>query len=150
MLQKLELSRAAHYELIAYCKQKNINFFSTAFDLESLEFLKELGAELFKIPSGEITNLPYLKKVAELASEIILSTGMSTMEEIGEALEVLRKYSKAKITVLHCNTEYPTPFSDVNYVRWIILKINTRWRWILRSHLRYRSTNRCSCDWARR
>ena len=114
MLQKLELSESAHYELIAYCKQKNINFFSTAFDLESLAFLKKLGAELYKIPSGEITNLPYLKKVAELASEIILSTGMSTMEEIGEALEVLRKHSKAKITVLHCNTEYPTPFNDVN------------------------------------
>jgi N-acetylneuraminate synthase/N,N'-diacetyllegionaminate synthase len=114
MLEKLELSESAHYELIKYCKQRNISFLSTAFDLDSLAFLKELGAELFKIPSGEITNLPYLKKVAQLASEIILSTGMSTMKEIGEAMDVLRMHSKAKITILHCNTEYPTPFSDVN------------------------------------
>ena len=114
MLQKLELSASEHYELIAYCKSKNITFFSTAFDLGSLDFLKELGFSLFKIPSGEITNLPYLKKVAKLASEIILSTGMCTMEEIAEALTVLKKKSKAKITVLHCNTEYPTPYKDVN------------------------------------
>ena len=114
MLKRLELSESAHYELISYCQQKHINFLSTAFDLESLEFLKKLGGELFKIPSGEITNLPYLKKVATLASEIILSTGMSTLDEIGDALDVLRKHTKAKITVLHCNTEYPTPFKDVN------------------------------------
>ncbi|MFN9998208.1 MAG: N-acetylneuraminate synthase, partial [bacterium] len=114
MLQKLELTSSEHYELIAYCKLKNINFFSTAFDLDSLDFLKELGFTLFKIPSGEITNLPYLKKVAKLACEIILSTGMCTMEEIAEAITVLKKNSKAKVTVLHCNTEYPTPFKDVN------------------------------------
>lgn len=114
MLQKLELSIADHHELIAYCKSKNVNFFSTAFDLDSLIFLKELGLKLFKIPSGELTNLPYLEQVALLADEIILSTGMGTMQEIGEAIEVLRKNSKAKITVLHCNTEYPTPYEDVN------------------------------------
>jgi N,N'-diacetyllegionaminate synthase len=114
MLQNLELSVSDHYELIAYSNLKKIKFFSTAFDLDSLDFLKELGFGLFKIPSGEMTNLPYLEKVAELAYEIILSTGMSTMEEIAEAIAVLKRNSKAKITVLHCNTEYPTPYKDVN------------------------------------
>jgi len=114
MLQKLELSVSDHFELIDYCKSKNVSFFSTAFDLESLDFLKELGLGLFKIPSGELTNLPYLEKVSELADEIILSTGMSTMEEIEEAIIVLKQRSKAKISVLHCNTEYPTPYRDVN------------------------------------
>ncbi len=114
MLQKLELSVADHFELIAYCKLKEVNFFSTAFDLDSLAFLKELGLTLFKIPSGEITNLPYLEKIALLADEIILSTGMSTMQEIGDAIKVLSANSSAKITVLHCNTEYPTPYQDVN------------------------------------
>lgn len=114
MLQKLELSIADHHELVSYCKSKNIHFFSTAFDLDSLDFLNELGLGLFKIPSGELTNLPYLEKVALLADEIILSTGMSTMQEIGEAIKVLKEKSSAKITVLHCNTEYPTPYQDVN------------------------------------
>ena len=114
MLQKLELSEADHYLLLNYCKQKNINFFSTAFDLESLDFLKKLGLKLFKVPSGEITNLPYLEKLASIAGEIIISTGMSTMDEIGEAIAALKEKSNAKITVLHCNTEYPTPFNDVN------------------------------------
>lgn len=114
MLQNLELSEKDHYELINYCNLKNVKFFSTAFDLDSLSFLQELGLKLFKIPSGELTNLPYLQKVALLATEIILSTGMSTMKEIGDAIAVLRAQSNAKITVLHCNTEYPTPFGDVN------------------------------------
>lgn len=114
MLKKLELSEADHYLLIDYCKQKHINFLSTAFDLDSLDFLKKLGLKLFKIPSGEITNLPYIEKVARLAEEVILSTGMSTMEEIEDAITVIRQTSAAKITVLHCNTEYPTPYSDVN------------------------------------
>jgi N,N'-diacetyllegionaminate synthase len=114
MLQKLELSEVDHHLLIAYCKQKQIKFFSTAFDLDSLDFLKNLGLTLFKIPSGELTNLPYLEKVALIAQEIIISTGMSTIAEIGEAINALRQISDAKITVLHCNTEYPTPYSDVN------------------------------------
>lgn len=120
MLQKLELSEADHHTLIDYCKQKKINFFSTAFDLESLDFLKHLGLELFKIPSGEITNLPYLEKVGYLAKEIIISTGMSTIAEIKDAIDTIKKISKAKITVLHCNTEYPTPFASVN-----LLAMNT-------------------------
>ncbi|WP_222535548.1 N-acetylneuraminate synthase [Pedobacter polysacchareus] len=114
MLQRLELSEEDHFTLISYAKSKNIKFFSTAFDLVSLDFLKKLDLSLFKIPSGEITNLPYLEKVAELADEIIISTGMCTMEEIGDAVSVLKKLTSAKISVLHCNTEYPTPYGDVN------------------------------------
>lgn len=116
MLQKLELSHAQHEQLIAYCKKKSIHFFSTAFDLESLQYLSDMGMELVKIPSGEITNLPYLRKAAELFSRVILSTGMATMPEIKNAFAVFEKagISKEKITILHCNTEYPTPFEDVN------------------------------------
>jgi len=114
MLQKLELSENEHYLLIDYCKQKNIKFFSTAFDLLSLDFLKQLGFTLYKIPSGEITNLPYLEKIVNIADEVIISTGMCTMDEIAEAIAVVKQNPHIKITVLHCNTEYPTPFSDVN------------------------------------
>ncbi len=116
MLKKLELSNSQHDILISYCKQKNIAFFSTAFKLESLFYLKELGLEMVKIPSGEITNLPYLRKAASLFNEVILSTGMSTMKEIEDALDVFLQsgISKNNITVLHCNTEYPTPMKDVN------------------------------------
>jgi N,N'-diacetyllegionaminate synthase len=116
MLKKLELSNSQHDILVSYCKQKNIAFFSTAFDLVSLNYLKELGLKMVKIPSGEITNLPYLRKAASLFNEIILSTGMSTMNEIEDALDVFLKagISKNNITVLHCNTEYPTPMNDVN------------------------------------
>ncbi len=120
MLQKLELSEEDHFELLSYCKSKNVNFFSTAFDLESLTFLKKLGLTLFKIPSGELTNLPYLEKVAAYAESIILSTGMSTLHEIEEAVAVLKKNTNAPITILHCNTQYPTPFGDVN-----LLAMNT-------------------------
>ena len=116
MLKKLELSNSQHDILISYCKQKNIAFFSTAFDIESLNYLKELGLKMVKIPSGEITNLPYLRKAASLFNEVILSTGMSTMKEIEEALDVFLQegISKNNITILHCNTEYPTPMKDVN------------------------------------
>lgn len=116
MLKKLELSRQQHYELIDYCKQKHIQFLSTAFDLESLDFLYSLDLPFFKIPSGEITNLPYLKKVASFKKQVLLSTGMATLSEVGQALNVLTNYglNLADITVLHCNTEYPTPFIDVN------------------------------------
>lgn len=116
MLKKLELSNAQHIELVQYCNNKNISFFSTAFDLESLSFLKELGLNIVKIPSGEITNLPYLRKAASLFKEVIISTGMSSMVEIEEALDVFLQagIKKNDITILHCNTEYPTPMSDVN------------------------------------
>ncbi|TXT30682.1 MAG: N-acetylneuraminate synthase [Chitinophagaceae bacterium] len=116
MLKKLELSRSQHFELVQYCNSKNISFFSTAFDLDSLSFLKELGLKIVKIPSGEITNLPYLRKASSLFKEVIISTGMSSMLEIKEALDVFLQAGilKNNITILHCNTEYPTPMSDVN------------------------------------
>lgn len=116
MLKKLELSHQDHEEIVQYCKNRGVRFFSTAFDMESLEYLKELGLNMVKIPSGEITNLPYLRKAAALFGEVILSTGMSTMKEIGEALSVFTRagIDKDKITILHCNTEYPTPMQDVN------------------------------------
>lgn len=116
MLKKLELSKEQHFELIEYCNKKNVNFFSTAFDLDSLRFLATLRMGLWKIPSGEITNYPYLKFVAEQKEPVILSTGMSTLAEIEDAISVLTKYgtTKEQITVLHCNTEYPTPMQDVN------------------------------------
>jgi N,N'-diacetyllegionaminate synthase len=116
MVKKLELSHSQHEELIAYCKLKNIAFFSTAFDLQSLEYLAKIGLSMVKIPSGELTNLPYLKKAASLFEEVIISTGMAMMFEIKDALEVFLKAGivKERITILHCNTEYPTPMKDVN------------------------------------
>ena len=116
MLKKLELSPQQHYELVSYCNEKGINFFSTAFDLDSVDFLASLHLGLWKIPSGEITNYPYLRKIASYKEPVILSTGMSTFDEIADAISVLIKFgvSKEQITILHCNTEYPTPMNDVN------------------------------------
>ena len=116
MLQKLELSETDHLELIAYCKSKNIKFLSTAFDVESIDFLNKLNIDLFKIPSGELTNYPYLEKIGSLEKPIIISTGMATLDEIGQAMAVLLRNGalRHQITILHCNTEYPTPMEDVN------------------------------------
>ena len=116
MLKKLELSQAVHQELIDYCAKKGVQFLSTGFDIESLEFLARLGITIAKVPSGEITNLPYLRKIATLFPEVILSTGMATIIEIKDAVKVLTDngVNRDKITVLHCNTEYPTPIEDVN------------------------------------
>lgn len=116
MLKKLELSIENHHELIQYCKERNIRFWSTAFDMESIDFLHSLNMGLWKIPSGEITNYPYLKKIASYHEPIILSTGMCELSDIEAALNVLIEegVGKEDITVLHCNTEYPTPFEDVN------------------------------------
>ena len=116
MLRKLELSRNMHQELITYCKKCGIDFFSTGFDIESVDMLFQLGLDMFKVPSGEITNLPYLRYLAKYDKPIILSTGMATLGEIEAALNILETYGtrRGKITVLHCNTEYPTPISDVN------------------------------------
>lgn len=116
MLQKLELSETDHLELIAYCKSKNIKFLSTAFDVESIDFLNKLNIDLFKIPSGELTNYPYLEKIGSLGKPIIISTGMATLDEIGQAMAVLLRNGalRHQITILHCNTEYPTPMEDVN------------------------------------
>ena len=116
MVKKLELDEVAHKELLACCRSRNIQFLSTPFDLESIDLLNKLGLEIFKIPSGEITNLPYLRKIGALKKEIILSTGMSDLGEIENALNVLTGTgTKLKdITILHCHTEYPTPMKDVN------------------------------------
>jgi N,N'-diacetyllegionaminate synthase len=116
MLKRLELTRATHLELIAYCKSRGIGFFSTGFDRESVDLLVELGADSFKIPSGEITNLPYLRHMGHYGKPIILSTGMSTLGEIEAALGVLEKSGtpRDRITVLHCTTEYPAPVAEVN------------------------------------
>lgn len=116
MIKKLELDAADHQTLIDYCKKKNIRFLSSPFDLESIDLLNELGLNIFKIPSGEITNLPYFRKIGALKKETILSTGMADLGEIEDALDVLIKAGTARknITVLHCNTEYPTPMQDVN------------------------------------
>lgn len=122
MLKKLELSYDDHRQLIGYCKSKNIIFFSTAFDLESLEYLKDIGLDLVKIPSGEITNLPYLRKAAQLFSKVILSTGMSTMDDIAAAVNVFRGEGVSDISILHCNTEYPTPMKDVNLKAMLAIK----------------------------
>ena len=116
MIRKLELDEAAHEELFTYCRSRDILFLSTPFDLDSIDLLNKLGLEIFKIASGEITNLPYLRKIGDLKKEIILSTGMADLGEIEDALDVLIKAGTARenITVLHCNTEYPTPMEDVN------------------------------------
>jgi N,N'-diacetyllegionaminate synthase len=116
MIRRLELNREMHERLIEHCKSRGIEFFSTGFDLESVELLADLGLERFKIPSGEITNLPYLRHVGRYGKPVILSTGMATLGEIEAALEALERAgtSRNRVTVLHCNTEYPTPMSDVN------------------------------------
>lgn len=116
MLKKLQLSREQHIELIEYCQRMNIRFLSTPFDEKSIELLVELGVDYLKIPSGELTNKPFLECIGQQRIPVILSTGMSTLAEVQEALEVLlsQKLVLDDITVLHCNTEYPTPFEDVN------------------------------------
>lgn len=116
MIRKLELDTKTHHILIDYCKQKNIEFLSTPFDIESVGLLHNLGLRIFKIPSGEITNLPYLREIGKLNQQVILSTGMANLGEIESAIEVLvdSGTKRENITLLQCNTEYPTPFADVN------------------------------------
>lgn len=116
MLKKLELTPEGHEVLIAYCKERGIKFFSTAFDFESIEYLHSLNLGLWKIPSGEVTNYPFLKRVAAYNEKTILSTGMCEMSDVRAAVEALYKngLSKENLILLHCNTEYPTPFEDVN------------------------------------
>ena len=116
MLKKLELDIRTHQELIKYCNTKNIMFLSTPFDLDSIDLLDNLGLDIFKIPSGEITNLPYLRKIGRLKKKVILSTGMADIGEIEDALDILINSGtpKENITILHANTMYPTPMKDVN------------------------------------
>lgn len=116
MIQKLELSNEDYSELFQYARFKGIELFSTAFDLESIDTIYEYKPEIVKIPSGEITNLPYLEKLCNInyCPWFIISTGMATLAEIEEAIGVLHSNKQHRITILHCNTEYPTPIEDVN------------------------------------
>ena len=116
MIKKLELDFDIHKKLINYCKEKDIMFLSTPFDHESIDLLNELQLQIFKIPSGEITNLPYLRHIGSLNKIVFLSTGMSNLKEIGDALAILTNAGtlNENITVLHANTMYPTPMEDVN------------------------------------
>ena len=130
MLKKLELSKNDHEVLIEHCLKNNIGFLSTPFDIESLEMLINLDISIIKIPSGEITNFPFLKYISFLDKELIVSTGMSNMDEISSAMKVLLsgKINKNSITILQCNTEYPTPIEDVNLkaMNTIMKKFNTK------------------------
>ena len=116
MLRRLELSVEMHKELIAHCAKRNIGFFSTGFDIESVDLLVSLGQDRFKIPSGEITNLPYLRHIGRIGKPVILSTGMAEMGEIRAAIEALEEAGtpRAIVTVLHCTTEYPAPMAEIN------------------------------------
>ncbi len=114
MLKKLELTEKMHWELQEYCRGKDIIFLSTPFDIESARMLVAMGISIIKIPSGEITNFPYLREIASQHKKVILSTGMSSLSEVGSALNVLRENGAEDVTLLHCNTQYPTPLSDVN------------------------------------
>jgi N,N'-diacetyllegionaminate synthase len=118
MLKKLELDLDDHKNLIDYCNKKGIIFLSSPFDIESVNLLTELNLQIYKIPSGEITNLPYLRHIGLMNKKVILSTGMSNLKEIGNALKILINAGtlREKITVLHANTMYPTPMEDVNLI----------------------------------
>ncbi len=114
MLKKLELTTEMHELLAAYCKQKNVMFLSTPFDTDSLRYLVKLGVGIVKLTSGEITNYPLLREAGKTQKRIILSTGMSTLEEVREAVKVLKDNGSEEVILLHCNTQYPTPYGDVN------------------------------------
>lgn len=123
MVEKLKLKFEEFVELKEYTDKSDVLFMSSAFDLESIDFLScDLNLNIWKIPSGEITNYPYLKKIAELKQKIIMSTGMANLSEIESALELLKQNGANDITVLHCNTEYPTPMSDVNLRAMLTIK----------------------------
>ena len=124
MIKKLELDFNAHKELIKYCREKQIQFLSSPFDKDSIDLLDELGLDTLKIPSCEIINLPYLRKIGKFNKKVILSTGMADLGEIEDALDILIESGtdKENITVLHCNTEYPTPFEDVNLKAMLTIK----------------------------
>ena len=124
MIKKLWLGLGAHKILFRYCRSRNIIFLSSPFDLESIDLLSSLNLKIFKIPSGEITNLPYLRRLSSLRKKIILSTGMAKLSEVKDAIDVLMGGGTARkdITALHCNTEYPTCFDDVNLLAMVTLK----------------------------
>lgn len=122
MLEKLMLSEDDFKSLKSYCDSTGIRFLSTPFDLDSINFLENLGCDLWKIPSGEITNLPYLEKIASSHKPVIMSTGMATLDEVGDALLVLKRNGAGEITLLHCTTQYPAPYESVNLRAMLALK----------------------------
>lgn len=122
MLEGLQFMQEEYRVLQAYCEKCHVSFLSSPFDFESIDFLEQMGISKWKIPSGEITNLPYLIRLARTRKEIILSTGMSTLEEIEQSIQVLRQYGAGKVTLLHCNTAYPTPYEEVNLRAMLTLK----------------------------
>lgn len=122
MLSRLLLPYEAFEELYEYCKKKNIAFLSTPFDIESIDFLDNLGVPFWKIPSGEITNYPYLRHIGQTGKAVIMSCGMSTLEEVEAAIRVLKENGTTEISILHCNTDYPTKMSDVNLRAMNLLK----------------------------
>ncbi|MHC5060128.1 MAG: N-acetylneuraminate synthase [Planctomycetota bacterium] len=124
MIKRLELDMDSHSQLIDYCRDKGVSFLSSAFDLGSIDVLNGLGLEIFKIPSGEITNLPYLRKIGGLKRKVILSTGMADLDEIRAALDILvcAGTQKEDMTVLQCNTQYPTPIEDANLLAMVTIK----------------------------
>lgn len=122
MLKKLELTPEMHEQLIDYCRQKGIMFLSTPFDIDSLHYLIRCGIGIIKIPSGEITNYPFLREIGRTGKKVIISSGMSTLDEVRDAVKVLVDNGSGGITVLHCNTEYPTPYADVNLRAMLTLK----------------------------
>lgn len=122
MVKKLELSFEQFRNIKKYCDDKEILFLSTPFDLDSIDFLESLGIPIWKVPSGEVTNLPYLIKIAKTGKPIIMSTGMCYIDEIKNAINILKSNGSGDITLLHCNTEYPTPYNDVNLNAMISMK----------------------------
>ena len=122
MLKKLELTPKMHEQLMEYCQQKGIMFLSTPFDIDSMHYLISLGVDIIKLPSGEITNYPLLREAGRTGKRIIISSGMSTMNEVREAVQILKSSGSSDVTVLHCNTEYPTPYADVNLRAMLTLK----------------------------
>ena len=124
MIRKLELDRAAHEELINYCEQYNTQFLSSPFDHDSIDLLAELNTPFYKIPSGEITNLPYLRYIGHMGKPIVMSTGMATLKEVRAAIDVLTDAGVIidDLIILHCNTEYPTPMADVNMMAMLTIR----------------------------
>ena len=122
MLKKLSLNKEEFIDLKSYCNECGIIFLASPFDIDSIEFLDSINIPFWKIPSGEITNYPYLVKIANTHRDIIMSTGMSNTSEIRDAIKVLRENGSGKISLLHCNTEYPTPYADVNLRAMITLR----------------------------
>lgn len=126
MLEKLALTQNDFIELKAYCEECGVGFISTPFDLDSIAFLDKLNMDFWKVPSGEITNLPYLEAIAQTGRAVVMSTGMCNIDEIKEAVEVLEQNGVGEIALLHCNTQYPTPFTDVNLKAMLHIKAETR------------------------